>query len=272
MQAIEVHNLGKKYVLLTPVETPPNSMQSDFRVSTLKKKIIKQEFWALRGISFSLPKSRMLGIIGDNGSGKSTLLKLLAGITYPSEGELKTYGKVAAMLELGVGFHPELSGMENIFLTGSVLGMSHKEITSSLSRIIDFSGLGDFIYTPVKHYSSGMFARLGFSIAIHSEPDILLVDEILAVGDAEFQMRCLEEIKRLRAQGTTVVLISHNISLVEMLSDEVFWLDKGRVRATGNPSEVCHLYRQTIARREEKLQQGAHPYFQAVKEQHIHHT
>lgn len=210
----------------------------------------------------------MLGIIGDNGSGKSTLLKLLAGITFPSEGDIKTYGKVAAMLELGVGFHPELSGMENIFLNGTVLGMSHKEISAKMRRIIEFSGLGEFIYTPVKHYSSGMFARLGFSIAIHSEPDILLVDEILAVGDAGFQMRCLEEIKRLRALGTTVVLISHNISLIEMLSDKVFWLDKGSLRAEGSPSQICHLYRQTIERREVKPLQGAHPYFQAVAKPH----
>ncbi|MCX7765208.1 MAG: ABC transporter ATP-binding protein [Candidatus Sumerlaeia bacterium] len=268
MQAIAVNKLGKKYTLLSaetggilqPVRRFPSNIISS------AEKLVKFEFWALQDVSFTLEQGRMLGVIGDNGSGKSTLLKLLAGSTYPDTGEIYTKGKVAAMLELGVGFHPDLSGIENIFLNGTLLGMTHRQIVNNLERIIDFSGLREFINAPVRHYSAGMFARLGFSIAIHSEPDILLVDEILAVGDMEFQLRCIEEIKRLRAIGKTIVLVSHNITLIEMLTDEVIWLENGRIKESGKPTEVCHNYRQIVDTKEKREAIMSHPYFQALTE------
>ncbi len=270
MQAVEVHNIGKRYLLLTPEESIGESEVSGAaRHTLLKPKLKKEAFWALRNVSFSVPPASMLGIIGDNGSGKSTLLKLMAGITSPDEGDLHIEGRVASMLELGVGFHPDLSGMENIFLNGSVLGMSRREIATNLSRIIDFSGIGDFVYSPVKHYSTGMYARLGFSIAIHCNPDVLLIDEILAVGDAEFQLRCLEEIKHLRAAGKSIIIVSHSISLMEMVTEHVIWLDRGRIKAMGKPSEICRAYREFTAQRDKKEIHLSHPYFSALNKPQV---
>lgn len=268
MQAIAVNKLGKKYILLSaaPEKIQQRVSRSTFNIFPTAEKLVKQEFWALQDVSFAVKQGRMLGLIGDNGSGKSTLLKLLAGITYPDTGEIYTKGKVAAMLELGVGFHPDLSGIENIFLNGTLLGMTRRQIMNNLERIINFSGLHEFINSPVRHYSAGMFARLGFSIAIHSEPDILLVDEILAVGDMEFQLRCIEEIKRLRAMGKTIVLVSHNITLIEMLCDEVIWLENGKIKDYGAPTEVCHNYRQVVDTKEKKEAVMSHPYFQSLTE------
>src|SRR4051812_48693957 len=176
-----------------------------------------REFWALRDISFRVQRGEALGVIGSNGAGKSTLLKLLAGITAPTRGEIVIRGRLSALIEVGSGFHPELTGRENVYLSGAILGMKRREINEKFDRIVEFAGVGPFIDTPVKWYSSGMYIRLGFSIAAHMSPDILLVDEVLAVGDLAFQAQCLERIRELRRNGTTALFISHDLAAVEQL-------------------------------------------------------
>ena len=200
------------------------------------------EFWALKDVSFDIPQGSTFGIIGANGSGKSTLLKCLAGILTPDQGSVTMNGRVAALLELGAGFHPDLSGIENIYLNGSILGMTRKEMQKSVDKIIDFAGLGEFIDTPVKNYSSGMVVRLGFSVAINVDPEILLIDEVLAVGDASFQRKCLEKIEDFRADGKTVVIVSHGVSEVARLCDQVAWIQKGELERLGEPYEVVSQY------------------------------
>ena len=200
------------------------------------------EFWALDDVTFDIPQGSTFGIIGANGSGKSTLLKCLAGILTPDKGSVTMNGRVAALLELGAGFHPDLSGIENIFLNGSILGMTQKEMQKSIDKIIDFAGLGEFIDTPVKNYSSGMVVRLGFSVAINVDPEILLIDEVLAVGDATFQRKCLEKIEDFRADGKTVVIVSHGVSEVSRLCDQVAWIQKGKLQRLGEPYEVVSEY------------------------------
>lgn len=218
------------------------------RRTTLKELIVRgrsrhvEEFWALRDVSLAIPKGALYGIVGHNGSGKSTLLKLIAGISRPTEGELRVEGRLAALIELGAGFHPDLTGRENIFLNGSILGLSKKEISSAAAGIADFSGLGDFIDEPVKNYSSGMYVRLGFAIAVHMRPDVLLVDEIVAVGDEDFQRKCFDHLHTLRRSGRTIVLVSHDASLVGSICDEVTWLDHGRIRASGSAQKVVDQY------------------------------
>src|SRR5262249_55693516 len=179
------------------------------------------EFWAVQDVSFQVARGETVGIIGHNGAGKSTVLKLLSNVTTPTSGEITITGRLSALIEVGSGFHPELSGRENIFLSGSILGMSRREIAAKLERIIDFAGVRDFIEAPVKHYSSGMYVRLGFSIAAHLEPDILLLDEVLAVGDAAFQAKCLDRINQLHRDGRTIVFISHDLAAVERLCRRV---------------------------------------------------
>src|SRR5215203_572065 len=174
-----------------------------------------QEFWALRDVGFQVGRGETLGIVGRNGAGKSTLLKLLGGITAPTQGLITLAGKISAMIEVGSGFHPELSGRENVFLSGAILGMRRRDIASRLDSIADFSGVAAFLDTPVKFYSSGMYVRLGFAIAAHLEPEILLVDEVLAVGDAEFQARCLQRMQDLKRRGTTMIIVSHDLGAVE---------------------------------------------------------
>lgn len=200
------------------------------------------EFWALQGISFEIPNGSTFGIIGSNGSGKSTLLKCLAGILTPDRGSISINGRIAALLELGAGFHPELSGRENIFLNGAILGMSTKEIEHKLESIIDFSGLEHFIDTPVKNYSSGMVVRLGFAIAINVDPEILIIDEVLAVGDAVFQQKCLEKIEDFRKSGRTIVLVSHGLGDIARICDTVAWIEKGVLREIGNAADVIDKY------------------------------
>lgn len=201
-----------------------------------------EEFWALQGINFEIPTGSTFGIIGSNGSGKSTLLKCLTGILTPERGRITINGRIAALLELGAGFHPELSGRENIFLNGAILGMSTKEIEKNLESIVDFSGLDHFIDTPVKNYSSGMVVRLGFAIAINVNPEILIIDEVLAVGDAEFQLKCLEKIEDFRKDGRTIVLVSHGLGDVGRICDTVAWIEKSVLREVGPASDVIDQY------------------------------
>jgi lipopolysaccharide transport system ATP-binding protein len=201
-----------------------------------------EDFWALRDVSLEIPRGTTYGLIGHNGSGKSTLLKLIAGIHRPTRGTITANGRVSAMLELGAGFHPELSGRENIFFNGSILGLSRREITARLDDIIEFSGIGDFIDVPVKVYSSGMYVRLGFSIAANLDPELLIIDEIVAVGDEEFQRRCFDRLYELRRKGTTIVFVSHSLALIQTLCDRVAWLEHGNLRAEGPAFEVVDKY------------------------------
>jgi ABC-type polysaccharide/polyol phosphate transport system ATPase subunit len=205
----------------------------------------QDEFWAVRDVSFAVAKGETLGIIGHNGAGKSTILKLLSSVTVPTSGEIRIYGRLSALIEVGSGFHPELTGRENIYLSGSILGMRRREIADKLERIIEFAGVRDFIDEPVKHYSSGMYVRLGFSIAAHLEPDILLLDEVLAVGDAAFQSKCIDRINELHRQGRTIVFISHDVGAVERLCDRVILLKQGQVMATGTAADVIAAYQDT---------------------------
>ncbi len=209
-------------------------------------------FHALHGIDYKVKKGITLGIIGRNGSGKSTLLKIIAGITKPAEGFVRTSGKVTALLELGAGFHPEISGRENIFINGIMLGLSKKELTEKFDEIVEFSELEDFIDAPVKTYSSGMYMRLAFSVAINVNPDILLIDEVLAVGDSSFTSKCLERIKQLKQLGKTIIFVSHGLQTVEMLCDEVMWLDRGKLINAGKPREIIEEYMLKMAEEEEE--------------------
>jgi lipopolysaccharide transport system ATP-binding protein len=205
------------------------------------------DFWAVRDVSLQVARGETLGIIGQNGAGKSTLLKLLSRITAPTTGEIALNGRLAALIELGSGFHPELTGRENVFLSGSLLGMRRREIADKLDRIVAFSGIGSFIDTPVKRYSSGMYVRLGFAIAAHLDPAILLVDEVLAVGDASFQIQCLERLNELRRNGTTMLFISHDLLAIENLCDRVVLMQRGRIVSSGAPHEVVETYQRSAA-------------------------
>jgi homopolymeric O-antigen transport system ATP-binding protein len=199
-------------------------------------------FWALKDFSLEVCRGRSVGIIGPNGAGKSTVMKLLAGITAPTAGRITIVGALSALIEVGSGFHPELTGRENVFLSGAILGMRRRDIAARLDRIVSFAGVERFIDTPVKRYSSGMYVRLGFAIAAHLQPDVLLVDEVLAVGDAEFQARCLARIRDLQREGVTILFISHDLSAVEQLCDAAVLLDRGTTVAEGLPSEVVAVY------------------------------
>lgn len=218
------------------------------RRTTLKELIVRgrsrhvEDFWALRDVSLVVPKGAVYGIIGHNGSGKSTLLKLIAGISRPTQGAIQVDGRLAALIELGAGFHPDLTGRDNIRLNGSILGLSKAEVALAADQIIDFSGLGDFIDEPVKNYSSGMYVRLGFSVAVHMRPDVLLIDEIMAVGDEDFQRKCFDHLYALRQAGKTIVLVSHASSLMGSFCDQVAWLDHGVLRDSGPAQEVVDGY------------------------------
>ena len=230
-----------------------NSLSKNFRLYHERNRYIKaaflrgrraryEEFIALNDISFDVPHGATLGIIGSNGSGKTTMLKCLTGIYTPEHGSIKIDGKVAALLELGAGFHPELTGSENIFLNGAILGMTKKDVEQKFDEIVEFAGLEKFINTPVKNFSSGMVVRLGFSIAAHVEPKILLIDEILSVGDQDFQRKSTEKIEEFRREGRTIVVVSHSLGLVQQLCKEVIWLDKGKIRQAGLAADVISAY------------------------------
>jgi len=210
------------------------------------RKSVHEDFWALKDVSFDVPRGSTFGLIGRNGSGKSTLLKCLAKILYPDQGRIRVHGRQASLLEVGSGFHPELSGRENVFLNGSILGMTKKEVTRKFDEIVSFAGVGDFIDQPVKNYSSGMYVRLGFSVAVAGTPDVLVVDEVLAVGDATFQKRCRTKFEEMRAEGRTVILVSHSMSTVRDMCDKVAWLDDGQLRSAGDAPQVIEAYTATV--------------------------
>ena len=247
---IEVNNLSKRYYLgregyITLRDSMAFAIRSPFKFA--KSKFLPSarlnEFWALKDLNFKVQAGETLGIIGRNGAGKSTLLKILSRITPPTTGEVRLRGRVGSLLEVGTGFHPELSGRENIFLNGAILGMRSTEIKQKLDQIIDFSGVEKFIDMPVKRYSSGMYVRLAFSVAAHLEPDILIVDEVLSVGDAEFQKKCLGKMGEVTKQdGRTVLFVSHNMSAVEDICAKTILLEKGRVKAYGKTAEIVDQY------------------------------
>ncbi len=201
-----------------------------------------RDLWALRDVSFDILPGQCVGIVGRNGSGKSTALKLTARILRPTNGRVWIRGRVGALLELGAGFHPDLTGRENIYLNASLLGLTQADIDACFDQIVEFSELGDFIEMPVKHYSSGMYMRLGFSVAIHIKPDILIVDEILAVGDQAFQAKCIDRIYDMRDQGTTIVMVSHNLNILRSLCSHLLWIDHGTLRQWGPTEEVAAAY------------------------------
>lgn len=204
------------------------------------------EFDAIHNISFDVPEGSMTGILGHNGSGKSTLLKCIAGTLTPTAGEISVRGRMAALLELGAGFHPELTGRENLYLAGSILGLSKQEVDSKFSNIVEFAELKDFVDTQMKHYSSGMFARLGFALAANIEPEVLLIDEVLAVGDEAFQLKCLDQIRRFSEAGVTMLFVTHDVDLASSICDELVVLDHGKIISHGNPREAAIDYRKNL--------------------------
>lgn len=224
--------------------------KSTERIDNLKEYLIKfckgklrfEEFWALRGITFSVCRGESVGIVGLNGSGKSTLLKLVAGVLSPTSGSVQVTGNIAPLIELGAGFDMDLTARENVFLNGAVLGYSHKEMEKKFESIIDFAELWEFVDMPIKNYSSGMVSRLGFSIATANLPDILIVDEVLGVGDYKFREKCRERMEFIIGRGATVLFVSHDKDQVEEICDRVIWLEKGKIRQDGNCKEVCEKY------------------------------
>ncbi len=236
---IEAVDITKRFHL---EQDKPRSFQETFIRLFRRERTAADYFWPLRGLTFSIAAGDSLGILGQNGSGKSTLLKILTGVLRPTSGSVRVRGRVASLLELGAGFHPELTGRENIFLNGSVHGLSRKEMRRKLDSIIGFAELGQFIDTPVKHYSSGMYVRLGFAVAIHTEPQVLIVDEVLTVGDQIFQQKCMERIWDMKRAGVAIVLVSHNLDEIRRLCNRAIWLQEGVARANGPALAIVDDY------------------------------
>src|SRR6266576_1299318 len=241
MTAIELTNVSKIY-----------RRYSGRQFATLKSALLQlsilrdlqpsETFPALTDVAFSVPKGSTFGIIGRNGSGKSTALKVVAGITKPTTGTVRVTGRISALIELGAGFHPEISGRENVFINGIMLGLSKREIGRRFDEIVEFAEMKEFIDAPVKTYSSGMYMRLGFAVAIHVDPEVLLVDEVLAVGDEGFTHKCLDKFAEFKRRGKTILLVTHSLGLVERFCDEAIWLDAGRMKAMGDPKRVVGAY------------------------------
>lgn len=242
--AIEVLDIWKKFRLYHD------------RAPTLKETVLfshrskHEDLWVLKGVDLCIEKGKTIGLIGQNGSGKSTLLKLMTRIIYPERGDIHIKGKVSSLLELGAGFHPDFSGMENIYMNAAIFGLTKKEIDNKMDEIISFSELEEFIDSPVRTYSSGMYMRLAFSIAINVEPDILLIDEILAVGDESFQKKCINKMKSFKSKAITIVIVSHSMGQLEMLCDEIVWLNEGKLVRRGLPAEVIGDYRAKMSGQE----------------------
>ena len=252
MNAIELVNVSKIYRRFSH-----KKQFSTLKSALLSRSLIRdlspdETFPAVRNVTFSVPRGQTLGVIGRNGSGKSTTLKLVAGITKPTSGTLTVHGRISALIELGAGFHPEISGRENVFINGIMLGLTKREITRRFDEIVEFAELTDFIDAPVKTYSSGMYMRLGFAVAIHVDPDVLLVDEVLAVGDEGFTHKCLDKFAEFKRRGKTILLVTHSLGLVERFCDEALWMDGGRMKLQGDPKRVVGAYITDVEKSEEQ--------------------
>lgn len=248
MTVIEFNNVSKRFVIH---KDRRNSIQEQV-AGLMRPRARGDEFWALRDLSFSVGKGESIGLVGHNGAGKSTALKLMTRILEPTSGSVRMNGRVAALLELGSGFHPDLSGRENVFLNGSLMGFSRREMQGRIEEIVDFSGIGEFIDMEVKHYSSGMYTRLAFAVATAVDPDILITDEVLAVGDETFQRKCMDRIFHFRQMGKTIVFVSHALDTVRTLCDHAIWLDRGEARASGPAGEVIDAYLAEVNRQEQE--------------------
>jgi ABC-type polysaccharide/polyol phosphate transport system ATPase subunit len=258
MNAIEVRDVHKVYRHYGRRKTFGTLKSALLSGSVLRQLKADDVFEALKGVSFDVSAGTTFGIIGRNGSGKSTMLKLIAGIGKPTSGQVTVSGRVSALIELGAGFHPEISGRENVFINGMMLGLSKREIASRFDDIVAFAELEDFIDAPVKTYSSGMYMRLGFAVAIHVDPDVLLVDEVLAVGDEAFTHKCFDKLAEFRRRGRTILLVTHSLDLVTRFCDEALWLDAGVARAQGDPKRVVDAYLMDVARAEDATFARAH--------------
>ena len=250
--AIEVARASKIYRRFSQRKQFATLKSALLTRSLIKSLRPDETFTALNDVSLTVPKGRTLGVIGRNGSGKSTLLKLVAGITKPTSGTVRVDGRVSALIELGAGFHPEISGRENVFINGIMLGLSKREIARRFDEIVEFAELQEFIDAPVKTYSSGMYMRLGFAVAIHVDPDVLLVDEVLAVGDEGFTHKCLDKFGEFKRRGKTILLVTHSLGMVERFCDEALWLDAGRIKGSGDPKRIVGAYLTDIEQREEQ--------------------
>jgi lipopolysaccharide transport system ATP-binding protein len=250
--AIEFTNVWKKFKKGEKFNSIRDAVPNLFRKRANSNGLKEQEFWAVKDVTFQIKKGGVLGIMGPNGAGKSTILKLLSRIMNPNKGEMKINGRLSALIEVTAGFHPELTGRENVYLNGTILGMRKKEIDEKFDQIVEFSGVREFIDTPVKRYSSGMFSRLGFSVAAHMDPDILLVDEVLSVGDIAFQSKCAEKIRELLKSGATVVLVSHQLNMIQSLCKRVLLLQNGEVIRDGQTDEVIPQYQNLVFKNNEE--------------------
>lgn len=264
MNAIEVRDLRKVYRRYGRRKHFATLKSAALSGRLLRDLRPEEAFEALKGVSFDVASGQTCGVIGRNGSGKSTLLKLMAGIGKPTTGTIRVAGRVSALIELGAGFHPEISGRENVYINGMMLGLTKREIVDRFNEIVAFAELEDFIDAPVKTYSSGMYVRLGFAVAIHVDPDVLLVDEVLAVGDEAFTHKCLDKFADLRRRGRTVLLVTHSLDMVTRFCDEAVWLDAGVIRAQGDPRRVTDAYRMEVAKSE-----GEHLAAAAERDAHI---
>jgi len=218
----------------------------EYAIRLLQRRLKHREFWAIKDLDLNIQQGEVFGIVGDNGAGKSTLLKVISKVLRPTTGRVRIYGKIAPLLELGAGFHPELSGRENVFLNGALLGYSHDEMSQVFDEIVEFSELAEFIDAPIRTYSSGMYARLGFAVATAHQPEILIVDEILSVGDEAFQRKCTDRIAGFRENGATVLMVSHNLDLIAGMCNRAAWLDHGKLIHIGNAEEVVAKYREGV--------------------------
>lgn len=254
MNSIEFNQVWKKFKKGEKLNSLRDAIPYLFKKALPVNNVLgREEFWALREVSFKVKRGEVFGIIGDNGAGKSTILKLLAGIMKPNKGEAKIKGRVSALIEVTAGFHPDLTGRENVYLNGTILGMTRKEIDDKFDEIVDFSGIAEFIDTPVKRYSSGMYSRLGFSVAAHMNADVLLVDEVLSVGDMGFQAKCAQKMRELlNSESTTIILVSHNLSLIQSLCKRVILLHKGAILKEGTPEEIIPFYQDIIDKSQEQ--------------------
>ena len=254
IQVRDVHKVYRRYSRRRQFATLKSALLSGSVLRDLRPDAV---FEALKGVSFDVPKGKTFGIVGRNGSGKSTMLKLIAGIGKPTAGSIRVQGRVSALIELGAGFHPEISGRENVHINGLMLGLSRREIAERFDDIVRFAELDEFIDAPVKTYSSGMYMRLGFAVAINVDPDVLLVDEVLAVGDEAFTHKCLDKFAELRRRGRTILLVTHSLDLVTRFCDQALWLDSGVVKANGDPKRVIDAYLMDVAASEDRELSGA---------------